>query len=386
MPNRRGCSSCGGTGIASQHLRLQQDVSVTKEGQHDRADRFHRISASIARHHLLPRRRPLVLLDDARHHRGRWSDDPQYSHGYLVPLFALYLLWVRRDRSTCNALHANGLASALLGMAMALAARGGSLSLRISRSDFVAARVAGLFMLAGGWPALIWSWPAVAFLAFMIPLPHSVSLALSAPMQTIATNVSTFALQVLGRPAIAEGNVILLNEIELGIVEACSGLRMLVVVLRAFDRGRAVDSQAALGKAADCRHAMPIALASECSCASPSRGFATNLRQSFRRRVFPRSGGLADDAARPGVSRHRAVDSETLLIEGPNRCVRGPDHLQHASRSIRVALYRRHQTPRREKEADQARRQRNRTGSCDGGRYSLTLRVRSSPATIDDQE
>jgi exosortase/archaeosortase family protein len=48
-------------------------------------------------------------------------------------------------------------------------------------------------------------------------------------MQSIATMSSTFLLQVLGRPAIAEGNVIQLNEIELGIVEACSGLRMLVV-------------------------------------------------------------------------------------------------------------------------------------------------------------
>jgi len=36
-------------------------------------------------------------------------------------------------------------------------------------------------------------------------------------------------LQTLGMPAVAEGNVILLNEASLGIVEACSGLRMLVV-------------------------------------------------------------------------------------------------------------------------------------------------------------
>src|SRR5260221_13918414 len=28
----------------------------------------------------------------------RWSVDPQYSHGYLVPLFAAFLLWSRRDR------------------------------------------------------------------------------------------------------------------------------------------------------------------------------------------------------------------------------------------------------------------------------------------------
>jgi exosortase len=84
-------------------------------------------------------------------------------------------------------------------------------------------------MMAGGWHALFWSLPTVAFLVFMIPLPHFVERAVSGPMQTIATISSTFVLQVLGRPALAEGNVILLNDIELGIVEACSGLRMLVV-------------------------------------------------------------------------------------------------------------------------------------------------------------
>src|SRR4051812_19213355 len=26
----------------------------------------------------------------------RWTNDPQYSHGYLVPGFACYLLWQRR--------------------------------------------------------------------------------------------------------------------------------------------------------------------------------------------------------------------------------------------------------------------------------------------------
>jgi len=52
---------------------------------------------------------------------------------------------------------------------------------------------------------------------------------MSRPLQSFATEVSTFTLQVLGRPAIAEGNVILLNDIELSIVEACSGLRMLFV-------------------------------------------------------------------------------------------------------------------------------------------------------------
>src|SRR5712691_10151975 len=28
----------------------------------------------------------------------RWHTDPQYSHGFLVPLFAAFLLWQRRNR------------------------------------------------------------------------------------------------------------------------------------------------------------------------------------------------------------------------------------------------------------------------------------------------
>src|SRR5438067_1265285 len=28
----------------------------------------------------------------------RWSDDPQYSHGFLVPVFALAILWSRREQ------------------------------------------------------------------------------------------------------------------------------------------------------------------------------------------------------------------------------------------------------------------------------------------------
>ena len=63
----------------------------------------------------------------------------------------------------------------------------------------------------------------------MIPLPYQLAVAMAGPLQHVATTASTYLLQTLGMPAIAEGNVILLNEASLGIVEACSGLRMLVV-------------------------------------------------------------------------------------------------------------------------------------------------------------
>jgi exosortase len=158
----------------------------------------------------------------------RCWDDPQYSHGFLVPAFAVYLLWLRRDQLTGRVFAINWLGLGLLCIAMGLRLFGAYVA--IPYYDYISLLpcCAGLVLLAGSWPALFWAWPAIAFLAFMMPLPDRVSMAMSAPMQSLATTVSTFFLQVLGRPAIAEGNVILLNDIELGIVEACSGLRMLV--------------------------------------------------------------------------------------------------------------------------------------------------------------
>src|SRR5262249_51913867 len=89
--------------------------------------------------------------------------------------------------------------------------------------------LAGLTLAVGGPRALRWAGPSIAFLIFMMPLPGRMESYLFGPLQRIATDSSTFLLQTVGIPALADGNVILLNEVELGVVEACSGLRMLIV-------------------------------------------------------------------------------------------------------------------------------------------------------------
>ncbi len=193
---------------------------------------------------------------------NRWADDPQYSHGYLVPAFALYLLWLRRERMRGQTLQTNSLGLGLLGVAIGLRLVGAYCRFDYLDQVSLLPTFAGLFMLAGSWPALVWSWPALAFLAFMIPLPHSVSVALSAPMQAFATTVSTFGLQVMGFPAVAEGNVILLGDVELGIVEACSGLRMLVSFFALSTAVAMLIHKPIWEKCLIAASAVPIALAS----------------------------------------------------------------------------------------------------------------------------
>ncbi|HEV3340441.1 MAG TPA: exosortase/archaeosortase family protein, partial [Pirellulales bacterium] len=89
--------------------------------------------------------------------------------------------------------------------------------------------LAGVCLALGGWPKLHWAWPSLAFLFFMVPLPGLLADALGGPLQHVATAASTYVIQAVGVPAVAEGNVILLSKEPIGVAEACSGLRMLVL-------------------------------------------------------------------------------------------------------------------------------------------------------------
>jgi exosortase len=159
----------------------------------------------------------------------RWSRDPQYSHGYLVPVFALALLWLRREWLPSWPLTASWWGLLLLALGIGLRLYGAYFYyVSMDQVAFVPC-LAGVWLLVGGWASLRWAWPALLFLLFMVPLPHRYSVMMAEPLQRFATITSTFCLQTLGLPALAEGNVILLNHQALNIVEACSGLRMLVI-------------------------------------------------------------------------------------------------------------------------------------------------------------
>jgi exosortase len=161
----------------------------------------------------------------------RWAHDTRYSHGYLVPAFAAMLLWVRR--ATLFAAPAKptwwGIVFIAAGALMQLC--GARFYITWIAAVSIIPSLAGLALLLGGWQALRWAGPSIAFLFFMIPLPYRLELALGYPLQRIATLSSTYVLQTLGLPAVSEGNIILLNDFQIGVVEACNGLGMLFMFL-----------------------------------------------------------------------------------------------------------------------------------------------------------
>jgi exosortase len=159
---------------------------------------------------------------------AKWSSDPQYSHGYLVPIFALVLLYMRRDRLAGVNWRFDWRGLLLLAIGGLGLFAGGYMYFDWLTAVSLLPTLAGLVTLFGGWPALRWAWPAIAFLVFMIPLPYAVESALSQPLQRVAAGASTRVLQTIGYPAYSEGNVIVLEQGRIAVVEACNGLSMLL--------------------------------------------------------------------------------------------------------------------------------------------------------------
>jgi exosortase len=158
----------------------------------------------------------------------KWVNDPQYSHGLLVPFFSAYLVW-RNWGAPMGALRPlPWVGGGLLLVAMLMRAVAGSILFHQLDAASLLLALFAVALAAGGVAFARRFGPAILFLVFMVPLPYELERNVGQPLKTAATVSSTFMLQTLGQPAIRDGNLILIDEVKLGVVDACSGLKMMV--------------------------------------------------------------------------------------------------------------------------------------------------------------
>ena len=159
---------------------------------------------------------------------GQWWQDPNFSHGFFVPLFSAFVLW--QDRSRIASLPVIPSSWGLLIVAGALCV----LILGVMGAELFLSRVSLLLLIAGlvifflGWNyfrAVLFPW---AFLILMIPIPAIVFNQITFPLQLLASKVAAALLPLFGVPVLREGNVISLPAMVLEVAEACSGIRSLL--------------------------------------------------------------------------------------------------------------------------------------------------------------
>lgn len=155
---------------------------------------------------------------------------PQYSHGYLIPVFAAVLLFIGKKsfiKDVPSWQQYTGIGIVLVATLIRIYSSQMAI-FTIDRMMLIPSLL-GILMVLGGLPAMKWSFFPVMFLGFMYPLPTFVERGLLNPLQSLATKISHYALETLGIECFTEGNRIMLDGIEMGVVDACSGLRMLTI-------------------------------------------------------------------------------------------------------------------------------------------------------------
>ncbi len=157
---------------------------------------------------------------------AQWWHDPNYAHGFFVPVFSLFLLWERRKKIAMLPLKPAwaGLVILLFAlMALAVGTLGSGYFL--CRASFFLF-IAGTVVFLAGWKHLAAISVPLIFLVLMIP-SSTVLERITLPLQMVAAKTATFLLMLAGVPAVREGNIILLPGGQLEVAEACSGIRSL---------------------------------------------------------------------------------------------------------------------------------------------------------------
>jgi len=157
-----------------------------------------------------------------------WSSDPNFSHGFIVPIFSLFIIWTQRITISSLPIKPSvwGLPIIVLALALVIIGNLGA-ELFVGRVSFIFA-LAGLTIFLLGWAhfrALLFPW---LFLFLMVPIPAILFAQMTLPLQTLAAKLAAATLQLVGIPVFREGNIISLPAMPLEVAEACSGIRSLL--------------------------------------------------------------------------------------------------------------------------------------------------------------
>jgi exosortase len=158
----------------------------------------------------------------------QWNSNPDMGHGFFVPLIAGFIAWQKRDELLALKPSPNWWGLAVVGyggLQLYIATLGAELFL--ARTAFVITLIGIVLLLGGTRYVRALSFP-LFLLFFMVPIPNIIYNKITFPLQILASQVATDALDVLHVPVMREGNILQLSDTSLSVVEACSGIRSLL--------------------------------------------------------------------------------------------------------------------------------------------------------------
>jgi len=160
-----------------------------------------------------------------------WNLKPEYSHGILIPILSLFLLWRERDTLARTPFKGSwaGVLVILLGGVLWYV---GEISTIYTIGQYAfLAFLYGLVLALVGREVFVKLRTPLLILIFMIPIPAFLSNRLSLQLQLLSSALGVDFIRLFGISVFLQGNVIDLGGYQLQVAEACSGLRYLLPLM-----------------------------------------------------------------------------------------------------------------------------------------------------------
>ena len=168
----------------------------------------------------------------------RWMNDGNWSHGWLVPVFSLYLLGTQRDRLAAVIPRANYLGAVVLVFSLGLYfVTSWWWPMVYPQIVSIIGSILGLTLLLGGWPLMRVAWFPIMFLLFAMPLPQGLYVELTLRLRALASMLAAAIMPLFASGLYTEAQSVVIDydfrgrSGHLNVEEACSGMRLLMAFL-----------------------------------------------------------------------------------------------------------------------------------------------------------
>ncbi len=165
---------------------------------------------------------------------GRWLADANWSHGWLIPVFSVYLLVSRREELARAVPKANYFGVVILaGSVVMYFISGWVYRMGYPQALSLVTAIFGVTLLMGGREVMRIAWFPIAFLVLAVPLPARSYVYITQPMRELASSVSAAVMPLFANGLHTEAQAVVIDYImpgrppaRLNVEEACSGMRL----------------------------------------------------------------------------------------------------------------------------------------------------------------
>jgi exosortase len=160
-----------------------------------------------------------------------WSASDDYSHGFFILPVSLYIVWQKRERLAQVEKRPSSVGGIIVIFSLALYLLAHYAEVVTLASLSLVFVLVGVIIYLFGFSVFRELLFPLLFLFFMIPVPSQIFSSLTVPLQLLVSKASTAIATLSGVPVLREGNVIFLPNRTLEVVQACSGLRSMMLLL-----------------------------------------------------------------------------------------------------------------------------------------------------------